>query len=214
MRTALLFIVFAAIGIGTVLAAPARGPGEPITVGNEVRVHDTFASGSAGITLEDHDAAVRWEVVTGAWVARDRAALLEQAGAGPSIAVADASTRDATASVTLSGDPVGSGLVFRFCDRRNYWSLTAVSGRKWVVEQVVAGETRRVAAFEAFAVGPLRPSVADDVDGTHFSVDRSAAYSRAKTLPGETPEGCDRAGLVTDREPSVGVTFQNFVIAS
>jgi hypothetical protein len=134
-------------------------------------VWDDFAGDSADLDdqrLDWRSAQGRWSVDSGALVLRDAPE------AFPSLAVTDVGGPDGTVSVTMPEITDGTGIVFRYRDQSNYWSLVAVPGfATWNLSKVVNNERILVGntelapttAFTSVGVRLDGPMIAVTVDG-------------------------------------------------
>lgn len=123
---------------------------EPVAIDTFDRADDPSSLGQAG-------SGQRWESVNGTWGIRDDAALT-RGGAGdePFLAVIPQGTGNGLTEVTMTVVEQGAGLVFRYLDARNYWSVTANPGvGSWSVNRVIDGESELVGE----ALGPTNDGV-------------------------------------------------------
>lgn len=123
---------------------------EPIAI-------DTFDRADDPASLGDAGSGQAWEAVNGTWGIRDDAALTSGgSGDAPFLAVVPEGTGDGLTEVTMTVVEEGSGLVFRYLDARNYWSVTANPGvGSWSVNRVIDGESELVGE----ALGPTNDGV-------------------------------------------------------
>lgn len=112
---------------------------EPMVIDTFDRSDDPSDLGSAG-TGQD------WETVAGTWGIDDDSAVTSGGeGPRPSLAVVPEGTGDGLTEVTMTVVEEGAGLVFRYLDPENYWSVTANPGvGSWSVNRVIDGETEAV----------------------------------------------------------------------
>ena len=123
---------------------------EPIAI-------DTFDRADDPSSLGDAGSGQPWESVNGTWGIRDDAALTSGgSGDAPFLAVIPEGTGDGLTEVTMTVVEEGAGLVFRYLDARNYWSVTANPGvGSWSVNRVIDGESELVGE----ALGPTNDGV-------------------------------------------------------
>jgi hypothetical protein len=137
---------------------------EPTVIDTFDRPDDPESLGSAGTGQE-------WEAVSGTWGIADSAALTSDGGGGADenhIAVVPEGSGDGLTEVTMTVVEEGAGLVFRYLDPENYWSVTAnPSAGSWSATRVLDGEPELVGEF------PCQTS-----DGTTVSVTQSGAALR------------------------------------
>jgi hypothetical protein len=87
-----------------------------------------------------------WRVRGGLYATQGGAARGRASGSAPAIAYADLTTPADVVTATFAHVGDGSGIVFRYVDERNYWSVVAVPGfGTWNVAKTVRGETSFVA---------------------------------------------------------------------
>ncbi len=127
----------------------------------EPRVIDTFDRENDREDLGTSGTGQVWEVLSGTWGIRDNsAANFGASGNRPSLAVIPRGTGDGIFEVLMTTVENGAGLVFRYLDEENYWSVTANPGvGSWSVTRVIDGEDE--------LVGELRGPT---TDGTTLTV--------------------------------------------
>lgn len=128
---------------------------------------DDFAVESADLEdqrLDWRPVQGRWSVDAGTLVLRDAPEAL------PSLAVTDIGGPDGTVSVTMPEIAEGTGIVFRYQDQSNYWSLVAVPGfATWNLSKVVENERRLVGNTGLAPIGEFT-SVGVRLDGPIIEV--------------------------------------------
>jgi hypothetical protein len=109
-------------------------------------VIDTFDRADNPDSLGDAGEGGTWEPVAGTWGTREDAAVTSGgSGDGPFLAVVPDGNGDGLTEVTMTVVEEGAGLVFRFLDAANYWSITANPGvGTWSVNRVIDGESELV----------------------------------------------------------------------
>jgi hypothetical protein len=89
---------------------------------------------------------IAWRVEGGSYSARGGALTGAPTGAGPAVATVDVGSPPRTVSATYVHVSGGSGLVFRYKDNQNYWSIVAVPEYgTWNVNKIVGGRPTFVA---------------------------------------------------------------------
>ena len=107
-------------------------------------VVDTFDRANDPQSLGDAGDGGTWDPVAGTWGIRDDAAVTAGGdGEGPFLAVVPGGGRgDGLTEVTMTVVEEGAGLVFRYLDPENYWSITANPGvGTWTVNRTIDGDT-------------------------------------------------------------------------
>jgi len=138
-------------------------------VGLERLVSDTFDRDADPQSLGQAGSGQDWDAVSGTWgveggVAQNTTAAPD----GPSMAVVPEGTGDGLTEVTMNVVEQGAGLVFRYLDPDNYWTVTANPGvGSWTVTRVLEGEDE--------LIGELPASTAD---GTTISVEQKGSSLR------------------------------------
>lgn len=107
---------------------------------------DTFDRPDDSSRLGGTVGAARWRTPAGTWGTRGRKAVVDQLGAGRSLAVVDGERSDGIVQVQVDEVGTGAGLVFRYRDPTNYWAVEAVPNyATWTVVKVVGGVSRVMA---------------------------------------------------------------------
>jgi hypothetical protein len=115
-----------------------------------------------------------WDPVAGTWGIRDEAAATSGGqGDGPWVAVIPGGGRgDGLTEVTLTTIEDGAGLVFRYLDPLNYWSVTPNLGiGSWIVSRTIEGETEEAAQFAGATADNVTVSVEQKGSNLRFVVD-------------------------------------------
>ena len=131
---------------------------EPIVV-------DTFDRANSPEDLGATGTGQPWEVVAGTWGIGDDSALTSGGSTGdePNIAVVPQGTGDGLTEVYMPVVEEGAGLVFRYLDPQNYWSVTANPGvGSWTLNRVIDGETELVSEVPAPTNDGVTVSVTQD----------------------------------------------------
>ena len=120
---------------------------------------DSFSrsdSDELGITQSGRE----WVEVAGAWNIESQSALVSQPNSdGPSIAVADSRAIHSVVQVTMPSVERAAGLVFRYANQYNYWSMTAApASGTWVISQVSQGESVVVRNLGSRELRTIQPS--------------------------------------------------------
>ncbi len=143
---------------GDEAAAPGEGEGGalPFPTGDVNRtgywgfanlepiVIDTFDRADDPASLGDAGTGQAWEAVAGTWGTEgDRAVTAGGARDTPNLAVVPEGEGDGLTEVTMMVVEEGAGLVFRYLDPENYWSVTANPGvGSWTLEPGHRGRRR------------------------------------------------------------------------
>ena len=108
-------------------------------------VADTFDRADAD-SLGDSGTGQPWTEVSGRWGISDgRVEASGGAEEGPNLAVVAEGSGDGLTEVTMMTMEEGAGLVFRYLDPENYWSVTANPGvGSWSVTRVIDGDAELV----------------------------------------------------------------------
>jgi peptidoglycan/LPS O-acetylase OafA/YrhL len=120
--------------------------------GLEERVIDTFDRADSPDALGSAGTGQAWEVLSGTWGIRDNSAVLTEpgGGSGPRLAVVPRGNGAGLTEVTMTVVEEGAGLVFRYRDPQNYWSVTANPGvGSWSATRVLDGEPELVGELAA-----------------------------------------------------------------
>jgi hypothetical protein len=130
---------------------------------------DTFDRPDDAENLGRAGTGQRWDAVAGTWGIAGNAALTSAGdGSGPRLAVIAEGTGDGLTEVTMTVVEEGAGLVFRYLDPENYWSVTANPGAgSWTATRVLDGQPEFVGEI------PCQTS-----DGTTISVTQSGPAVR------------------------------------
>jgi len=117
-------------------------------VGLKRLVADTFDRREAGGGLGTTGTGNPWTAVGGEWGITGGRALLEQpAPTGPNLVVVPEGTGDGLMEVTMTAVENGAGLVFRYANPDNYWTVTANrSTGSWSVSRVIDGSPPELVA--------------------------------------------------------------------
>ena len=132
-------------------------------------VQDTFDRADDPDSMGDAGEGGTWEPVVGTWGIREDAAVTAGGeGNGPFLTVVPDGNGDGLTEVTMTVVEEGAGLVFRFLDADNHWSITANPGvGTWSVDRVIDGESE--------LVGELAGPTGDD---TTLSVEQKGSSLR------------------------------------
>lgn len=162
---------------------------EPIVI-------DTFDRADSRSALGDSGTGQPWEAVAGTWGIEANAAVTRGGSPdSPNMAVVPDGTGDGLTEVTMTTMEDGAGLVFRYLDADNYWSVTANPGvGTWSVTRVIDGD----AQLAGEVAGPT-------ADGTTVSVTQDGSVVRILL------EG-DEYLVITDA--ALGEQLQGGIIAS
>ena len=166
--------------------AAGTGEGVPFPVGDVNRtgywgfvsltpiVVDTFDRANDPESLGDAGDGGTWDPVAGTWGIRDDAAFTSGGdGDGPFLAVVPGGGRgDGLTEVTMTVVEDGAGLVFRYADPENYWSMVANTGvGTWTVNRTIDGETENAGEFPGPTGDGVTLSVEQKGTNLRFLVD-------------------------------------------
>jgi hypothetical protein len=177
-------------------------------VGPDAPVRDAFdrADGTGlGRTPTDQ----RWRVASGTWGIREREAVLQsQPTLKPSVATVDTGRSQGWVQVTASVLPTGTGVVFRYRDRANYWWVDVVPEFGVLnVYRLDRGVPVKMGAtpLTSFANGSTITLRLRDNEITLF-VDGFRSFSMTSPLL----SGARGAGMIIDSPKAVGARFAGF----
>jgi hypothetical protein len=155
--------------------------------GLEPVIQDTFDRPDDDASRGETGTGPAWEAVYGTWAIRGDQAATSGGGAGegPLLAVVPEGEGDGLTEVTMVRVEEGTGLVFRYLDAENYWSVTANPGvGSWSVNRVIEGDTELVSEVPAPTTDGITVSVTQDgsvvrvlFDGEEFLNVTDAALS-------------------------------------
>jgi hypothetical protein len=87
-----------------------------------------------------------WRIEAGTWEVADGQAAATGSGGDRSLAVVRLPGGEGAVQLTLSHVANGAGVVFRYRDRRDYWSVSAVPFyATWAITKTVGGRSTLVA---------------------------------------------------------------------
>jgi len=166
---------------------------EPIVI-------DTFDRPDDPTSLGDAGTGQPWEAITGTWgVREDRAVTSGGSRDVPNIAVVPEGTGDGLTEVTMTVVEEGAGLVFRYLNRDNYWSVTANPGvGSWSLTRVIDGDTELVSEVPAPTNDGVTVSVTQDDSVIRVLIEGVEYLSITDAALGEQLQG----GLIAS--PSTG----------
>jgi hypothetical protein len=147
-------------------------------IGLETVASDTFDGEGAG--LGDADRGGEWTEVEGTW---DRVEGRAAATGDPEqvlIAILPGVGGDnGLSEVTLTTVRPGAGLVFRYLDADNFWSVTvAPDGGSWLVERVTEGSTAVVGEVGVVPVDGATVTVVQNPFNLRIMIDGVEQYAR------------------------------------
>lgn len=209
LRTAGLAACLVTVGVvGVLQGTPAHGD-TPRTPGSIVR-EDTFSRRNDASRI-----GRSWHSVNGTWGIERGKAFLSGRATGDNVAVLDGAVRGGTASVTLSGQFNGGGLVFRYRDASNYWALVAdAPDAVWKIVKVIDGRTVVVGHFgEVSLVEPARVSVELRGADLYVWAEELLHTSAPRHLRDDALSAASGVGLFVGSESSGDARFENFTVA-
>ena len=153
-------------------------------------VSDTFDRADAPV-LGTAGTGQPWQAVAGTWGVRaDRAVTSGGADGAPNIAVVPDGSGDGLTEVTMMVVEEGAGLVFRYLDPENYWSVTANPGvGSWSVNRVIDGDTELVSEVPAPTNDEITVSVTQDDSVVRLLLDGVEYLSLTDTALGDQLQG-------------------------
>jgi len=171
---------------------------------------DNFGRGDDPASLTTADTGQPWSTVSGTWGVEGEAAFAAGLdGDAPAVAVLEQAHRDGLTEVTLTTIAEGAGLVVRYEDPGNYWSIVAHPGTgTWTVAQVTDGEAVPAGEFSAPTVDDTTISVTQNGTTIRVLID-GAEYLTLQDIPLEAPY---RAGLVATSEASLAARWDRYLI--
>jgi hypothetical protein len=116
---------------------------------------DDFARSDSSRSLGLSGSGQAWVAVAGVWGVKDNAAYIAvPRSKGYSIAVLNMRTGDGAVQVNMPKVVAGTGLVFRYGNLLNYWSITASPKvGTWNVQKVVGGTSTNLGGIGLARVG-------------------------------------------------------------
>jgi hypothetical protein len=134
------------------------------------QIADPFDRDDDGNALGAAPSGERWEAVHGTWGIDGNEAFAEANDTErPALAVLRGGSNTRLTEATLMVVEEGAGIVFRYRDEQNFWSITAQpDDGNWVVLQVVDGTPRAQGEFDGPTEDGTTISVADQ--GTSIQV--------------------------------------------
>lgn len=134
---------------------------------------DTFDRANSATSLGTAGSGQTWEAVSGTWgIDEDSAATSGGGQDGPNLAVIPRGTGDGLTEVTMTVVEGGAGLVFRYLDPDNYWSVTANPGvGSWSVNRVIDGDDELVGELTGPTASGVTVSVVADGTAVRFLLD-------------------------------------------
>jgi len=114
-------------------------------------IKDSFSRDDSSDGLGTTETGEQWQTVNGSWQLVDGLAAAGEGGGGrPSIVVVRGGQAERLTEATAVNVEEGAGLVFRYRDADNFWSLTASPGNgTWIATRVVDGQPTVVAEIPA-----------------------------------------------------------------
>ena len=206
------FVVLAAVGIviGLVTRQNGSNKGSTSAPAQFFGAKDNFDRSDSSTRLGTSQSREAWVAAAGTWGVKDHQAYVVKPKAkGYSLAVLNMHTGDATVQVTMPKIAAGSGLVFRYRNVFNYWTMTASPKvATWVLAKVVGGKLTTLGGI----------GVAQTKDGTVISVQMgggslsvSVNGQLRKTFSDGDLQGEPRVGLVGFAKAAGTARWRNFI---
>jgi hypothetical protein len=212
LRTAGLVAFLVTFAVVAVLQGTPTHAESPRTVGPIVS-HDTFSRQDDASSI-----GPMWRAVTGTWGVEDGKAYVARRATDDNVAVLDPAVRGSTASVTVSGELDGAGLVFRYRDESNYWALSAAPrgvrpDGVWQVVKVIDGRPEIVGQFGKATPGaPARINVESSGDDLYVWGGALLHESPPKHFRDGALSAAPAAGLFLGSGASGDARFENFTV--
>jgi hypothetical protein len=153
-----------------------------------------------------------WETVDGSWNIAGRAAAFGGSGGqGQSLAIAadPSPTGAGLFEVTLTTVDAGSGLVFRYLDRENFWTVTArPNAGVWTINRVVDGQSEVAGEFEGTTEDEVTVTVIQNQGSTRFLIDGEDQFVLNDTTLGDQLQG----GLVARAGAAGTARWDQFMV--
>lgn len=178
-------------------------------VGLRPVVVDTFDRPDNASTLGDSGTGQPWQVDAGEWGIEDNSAFRVAGAPGAqSIAVVPVGDGDGLVEVTATVVEQGAGMVFRYLDPSNYWTITANPALgSWAVHRVIDGQQELVGELAAPTADGVTVTITQNEALLRFLVD-GIEYLR---LTDATFEGQLQAGIVSSAESNGAARWDRFL---
>jgi hypothetical protein len=174
-------------------------------------VNDPFDRADAD-TLGTAPTGQVWETVDGSWAVEGRnAAFGGTAGEGQALAIAPTpeTTGPGLFEVTLNSPANGTGLVFRYLDRDNYWTVTARPNVGiWTITKVADGQPQVAGEFEGAAEDGVTVTVIQNQATLRFLLDGEDVFILTDTSLSEQLQG----GLVARGQAPGATRWDRFMV--
>jgi len=175
-------------------------------------VVDNFARGDSDSALGASDSGAAWRAQTGVWGVKGHAArVVKSAGTKPSIATVDLGASDGLVRVTEAVVENGAGIVFRYRDASNYWSVQASPHfATWVLVKVINGKAKQV-ANSGFSATRSGSSVNVQLQGPRIQLFVNGIL--LKTVEDSALNGATKVGLFASGPAATSARFTSFLAA-
>ena len=162
--------------------------------------------------LGEADGGEPWEVVSGRWRVEGGTAAAEASRRSrPSLAVISGGPAERLTEATVTVVEEGAGIVFRYRDEDDYWSMTASpSSGIWTVTKMVDGEATVAAEIPGATVDGTTITVAQRGPELQVLVDGIEAIRITDTALQDQR----RSGLITAPESDGTARFDRFYVGS
>jgi hypothetical protein len=177
----------------------------------EPTVVDTFDRANAPDGLGTTGTGQAWEVVSGTWGIQGNAAATSGGATGdqPNIAVVPEGTGDGLTEIYLPVVEEGAGLVFRYLDPDNYWSVTANPGvGSWTLNRVIDGDVELVQEIPGPTNDGIVVSVTQDGSVVRVLLDGVEYLSITDAALGDQLQG----GIIASSSTSGDARFDRFLV--
>jgi hypothetical protein len=188
---------------------PAAAPKVPARNFNTA-IYDRFDRDSGTTSIGTTETGQAWTIVGAPWgVQNGQASLGASDGGKRSVAVAGLGTGDGTVQVTMTKVVAGGGLVFRYHDAFNFWSVTAAPKfGTWNIVKVVNGQTTNVGNLGGVSVVD-NTTIRAKFQGDHIAFEINGKEVKSVDDPTFATERY--VGMIATADNQHGARFDNFV---
>jgi hypothetical protein len=175
--------------------------------GIEAVVTDSFDrdDGPLGMT----DTEQEWNPVTGTWEIEDGHAAAPDQRSQASIAVVPGGSADRLTEATMTVVEPGAGIVFRYRDPQNLWTMTAdPENGGWLISKVIDGQRSRVAEIPGRTADATAIGVAQRGDELQVLIDGQ----EVRRVTGSELAGQPRSGLIAPADSDGSARFDRFYV--
>jgi hypothetical protein len=209
-RPLVVGVILVVIALVAVLLLRSGSEPKSSTSSGAEAVIDNFNRNDSDINLGVSDTGEKWKAQSGVWGIQGHAARLVRAdGRKAGIVTVDLGAPDGLVRATESVVGNGAGVVFRYRDANNYWSVQAApSFATWVVVKVIDGKSKQVSNLGLSATHN-GPSVSVQLQGDRIEVFINGVL--LKTLRDAALKNATQAGLIAGGPSGPSARFSAFV---